>query len=67
MIIRLGTQLWVAALVVRDILRPAHDPVRRGGLDDPTGGVLDGAPTPLVAGWARSGWSQIPGSPPDDG
>jgi uncharacterized membrane protein len=42
-ILRLGTQLWVAALVVRDILRPQHDPVRRGGLDDPTGGVLDEA------------------------
>ena len=50
-IIRLGTQLWVVALVVRDILRPAHDPVRAGGLDDPTGGVLDGAPDAgVVAG-----------------
>jgi hypothetical protein len=47
-IIRLGTQLWVAGLVVRDILRPVHDPVRAGGLDDPTGGVLDEAPD---AGW----------------
>lgn len=43
-LVRLGTQGWVVAVVVRDLLRPAHDPVRRAGLDDPTGGVLDGAP-----------------------
>ncbi len=36
--------LAVVVLVVRDVLRPAHDPVRLGGLDDPAGGVLDGAP-----------------------
>ena len=33
-----------AAFVVRDVLRPEHDIVRRGGVDDPAGGVLDGAP-----------------------
>jgi uncharacterized membrane protein len=38
----LGT-LWLVALVVRDILRPAHDPVRADGDDDPGGGALDGA------------------------
>jgi hypothetical protein len=43
-LVRLGTQGWVVAVVVRDLLRPAHDPLRRSGLDDPTGGVLDGAP-----------------------
>jgi uncharacterized membrane protein len=43
-IIRLLTQSWVVVLVVRDILRPQHDPVRAGGADDPTGGVLDRAP-----------------------
>jgi uncharacterized membrane protein len=32
------------ALVVREILRPRFDVVRRGGVDDPAGGVLDGAP-----------------------
>jgi uncharacterized membrane protein len=42
-LVRLGTQGWVVAVVVRDLLRPAHDPLRRSGLDDPTGGVLDGA------------------------
>lgn len=40
-LIRLATQGWVVAAVVRDVLRPDLDPVRRGGLDDPTGGVLD--------------------------
>jgi uncharacterized membrane protein len=33
-----------AALVVRDVLRPDGDVVRRDGVDDPAGGVLDGAP-----------------------
>ena len=41
---RLATQGWVVAVVVRDVVRPDHDPVRRGGLDDPSGGVLDRAP-----------------------
>ena len=31
-------------LVIRQIYRPAEDLVRRGGVDDPVGGVLDGAP-----------------------
>jgi uncharacterized membrane protein len=38
---------WLMALVVRDALAPRHDPVRTDGfaedLDDPGGGVLDGA------------------------
>ncbi len=32
------------ALVVRDILVPRGDVVRRDGVDDPAGGLLDGAP-----------------------
>ena len=41
--------LVVAALVVRDVLRPEHDVVRSGAgagveVDDPAGGPLDGAP-----------------------
>jgi len=32
------------ALVVREVLAPEHDIVRRDGVDDPAGGVLDGAP-----------------------
>ncbi|MGV1036458.1 MAG: glycosyltransferase family 87 protein [Candidatus Nanopelagicales bacterium] len=39
---------YFAAMVIRDILRPEHDPVRTDGWqedqDDPGGGVLDGAP-----------------------
>ncbi len=39
--------LWLCAMVVRDVLRPEHDPVRtsrgRAVADDPAGGVLDGA------------------------
>ena len=42
-IIRLCTQSWVVIMVVRDALRPEQDPVRRSGVDDPTGGVLDQA------------------------
>lgn len=42
-VLRLATQAYVVVLVVRDVLRPELDPVRRGA-DDPTGGVLDGAP-----------------------
>ena len=38
--------LALMALVVRDVLQPDGDPVRRGwpGTDDPAGGPLDGAP-----------------------
>ena len=35
--------VWLAVLVVRDVLRPELDVVRRDGADDPAGGVLDGA------------------------
>ena len=41
--------LVFSAYVVRDVLRPEHDPVRRDGTDDPMGGVLDGAPEPVRA------------------
>jgi uncharacterized membrane protein len=40
---RFLTLAMVCALVVRDILRPGADLVRRDGEDDPAGGVLDGA------------------------
>ena len=36
--------LGLAGLVVRDVLRPELDVVRRDDVDDPAGGVLDGAP-----------------------
>jgi uncharacterized membrane protein len=38
----LGT-LYLCAVVVRDVLLPERDVVRRDGSDDPSGGVLDGA------------------------
>ncbi len=47
---RLATQSWVVIMVVRDIWRPAQDPVRAQGVDDPAGGTLDGAPD---APWLR--------------
>ncbi|MEU7132869.1 glycosyltransferase 87 family protein [Streptomyces sp. NPDC046261] len=50
----LGT-LYLCALVVRDILLPERDVVRRDGSDDPSGGVLDGAPDIFVLGSARRG------------
>ncbi|MGI8529351.1 MAG: glycosyltransferase family 87 protein [Geodermatophilaceae bacterium] len=46
-IIRDVAVIALMCLVVRDVLRPEHDVVRRGrdlGVDDPAGGVLDGAP-----------------------
>ncbi|MFF4339525.1 glycosyltransferase family 87 protein [Kitasatospora sp. NPDC001540] len=46
--------LYVCYVVVRDILQPDHDPVRWDGSDDPSGGVLDGAPDRFVLGSARA-------------
>ncbi|MEJ7743469.1 MAG: glycosyltransferase 87 family protein [Nocardioidaceae bacterium] len=41
-VVRIVGELYLMAVVVRDILRPWHDPVRQDGLsDDPLGGVLD--------------------------
>ncbi|MBW5421957.1 hypothetical protein GKQ77_10310, partial [Streptomyces sp. BG9H] len=45
----LGT-LYLCAVVVCDILMPERDVVRRGGDDDPSGGVLDGAEDSFVLG-----------------
>jgi uncharacterized membrane protein len=45
----LGT-LYLCGVVVRDILLPEHDVVRRHGDDDPAGGVLDGAEDVFVLG-----------------
>ncbi|PZG49812.1 hypothetical protein C1I98_11280 [Spongiactinospora gelatinilytica] len=41
------TIVIMMAFVVRDIMRPEHDLVRQGGVDDPSGGVFDGAPDRL--------------------
>ena len=59
--VRIGVQLWIAGLVIRDILQPEFDPVRNPQwssrhavpakrLDDPDGGILDGVPD---APWMR--------------
>jgi uncharacterized membrane protein len=48
---RSGALLLLVCLVVVDVLRPARDVVRTGGVDDPAGGVLDGAadrPAPVL-------------------
>jgi uncharacterized membrane protein len=45
---RFLTVALLGALVVRDILRPEKDVVRRDGDDDPAGGVLDGAPDTIT-------------------
>ncbi|MCP3818108.1 glycosyltransferase 87 family protein [Streptomyces sp. A3M-1-3] len=47
----LGT-LYLCAVVVRDVLMPERDVVRTDGSDDPSGGVLDGAPDVFVLGEA---------------
>ncbi|MEV0207907.1 MULTISPECIES: glycosyltransferase family 87 protein [unclassified Streptomyces] len=47
----LGT-LYLCAVIVRDILMPDRDPVRRAGDDDPSGGVLDGAEDVFTVGSA---------------
>ncbi|MGI5339016.1 glycosyltransferase family 87 protein [Streptomyces sp. CA-181903] len=48
----LGT-LYLCALVVRDVLRPDRDVIRRDGSDDPSGGPFDRAPDIRVLGRAR--------------
>ncbi len=41
-LVRVAAQLWLVGLVLRDVWRPWHDPVRADGLtDDPAGGPLD--------------------------
>jgi uncharacterized membrane protein len=42
-LVHLLCTLYLAAVVVRDVLLPDRDVVRRDGSDDPSGGVLDGA------------------------
>jgi uncharacterized membrane protein len=51
-LLRLVTVAILCGLVVRDVLRPERDAVRRTYLDDPDGGVLDGAPdAPWLLRW----------------
>src|SRR5579875_272159 len=44
LVVRDALLLAIAALVVRDMWRPWLDVVRVNGIDDPSGGVFDGAP-----------------------
>jgi uncharacterized membrane protein len=41
--IHLAGTIFFAVQVIRDMLDPRRDPVRMSGMDDPAGGVLDGA------------------------
>jgi uncharacterized membrane protein len=47
-LIHVAATSYFAAMIVRDIVRPEHDPIRSDGVpeheDDPGGGVLDWAP-----------------------
>lgn len=52
-LLRDAVLLGVAWLVVREVLHPELDVVRRDGVDDPAGGVLDGTPD-------RPGWRPEP-------
>jgi hypothetical protein len=49
-LVRDAAVLLLVVLVLRDIWRPDHDPVRLADEDDPHGGVLDGAPDTRSAG-----------------
>jgi uncharacterized membrane protein len=46
-LVRDAALIFLMVLVVREVLRPERDVVRRYGDDDPAGGVLDGAPDRL--------------------
>ncbi|MEV7125125.1 glycosyltransferase 87 family protein [Streptomyces sp. NPDC093260] len=48
--LHLAGTLYLCAIVVRDVIRPERDVVRRVGDDDPSGGVLDGAEDVFVLG-----------------
>ncbi|MFC5719777.1 glycosyltransferase family 87 protein [Streptomyces gamaensis] len=48
----LGT-LYLCGVVIRDMLKPERDVVRRDGSDDPSGGVLDGAEDIVALGSAH--------------
>ncbi len=56
-LVHVAATAYFAGMVVRDILRPWHDPVRSDGdpenTDDPGGGVLDGAPDRFALRWPR--------------
>jgi uncharacterized membrane protein len=59
---RFATVGLLCVLVVKDILRPGTDVVRADGVDDPAGGVLDGAKDRMVLRLARR--QPTPTAPP---
>jgi uncharacterized membrane protein len=66
--LRLTTVVVLCGLIVRDILRPQRDPVRRTYDDDPDGGVLDGAPdAPWLVRWRRGAPEPRPSRPQPPG
>jgi uncharacterized membrane protein len=71
-LIQVASTLWICAMVVRDILRPEHDPVRvtpdldGAPTDDPAGGVLDRAPDRPGFPWFPGLWGST-ASPADVG
>ncbi|MEW2547135.1 glycosyltransferase 87 family protein [Streptomyces sp. NPDC047002] len=65
--LHLAGTLYLCALVVRDALLPERDPVRADGSDDPSGGVLDGAPDVFVVGEAARGRRTAAGPVPRTG
>lgn len=56
-VIHLLATVYLAAMVLQDMLVPSYDPVRNDGFeedrDDPGGGVFDGAPDRFTLGRAR--------------
>lgn len=48
LLVRVAGLLWLVAVVVRDMWRPEHDPVRATGADDPLEGPLAGQDDALV-------------------
>jgi uncharacterized membrane protein len=50
---RLVAVLIMCAWIVRDILHPEQDVVRLDGVDDPAGGIFDGAPDRFVLSFPR--------------
>lgn len=52
--------LAIMILVVRDVLAPDYDVVRRKGVDDPQGGILDGAGDHMGAGRTRPATAREP-------
>lgn len=60
--LHIGVTVWFAAMLLRNSLRPEHDPVRATGGDDPAGGVLADAPDRVT--WLRPRRAPDPATTP---